>query len=265
MNIEIQQHGPVTCITLCRPQVRNAVDPETARELHAAFLVFDRDPRAAIAVLAGEGGNFSAGFDLAAVADGRTASWLEELHFGRDGQPPLGPMGPTRLALSKPVIGAIAGAAVAGGMELALWCDLRVMEESAYMGIYCRRWGVPLVDGGTVRLPRIVGRGRALDLVLTGRRVDARECLAIGLCERVVPAGEAATAARALASDLARLPPQCLRADRASLFGADGHDEQAALEAEFNGGLEVLRTEARAGAARFVAGGGRHGAPDVAG
>lgn len=263
MNIEVMREGPVTSITLCRPQVRNAVDPETARALYWACVDFERDPQAAVAVLAGDGGNFSAGFDLAAVADGRMESWLAELHFGRTGQPPLGPMGPTRLALSKPVIAAIAGAAVAGGMELALWCDVRVMEETAYMGVYCRRWGVPLVDGGTVRLPRIVGRGRALDLLLTGRRVGAGECLAIGLCERVVAPGAAAADARALARDLARLPPDCLRADRAALYGADAARDRAALEAEFDAGLPILRTEARAGAARFVAGSGRHGAPDT--
>jgi enoyl-CoA hydratase len=176
-----------------------------------------------------------------------------------DGEIPPGPMGPTRLELSKPVIAAIAGPAVAGGMELALWCDLRIMEEDAYMGVYCRRWGVPLIDGGTVRLPRIVGRGRALDLVLTGRKVEARECLQIGLCERIVPHGESRAAAEALAQELTKFPQACLRADRRSVRLQEGLSEREGLRAEWENSVPVFEREGAAGAARFASGKGRHG------
>ncbi len=172
---------------------------------------------------------------------------------------PPGPLGPTRLELSKPVIAAISGAAVAGGMELALWCDLRIMEESAYLGVYCRRWGVPLIDGGTVRLPRLVGQGRALDIVLTGRQVTSAEALAIGLCERVVPDGTARQAAEELAREIARFPQTCLRADRASVYRQAGLPLREALRQELAGGLDALRREGVAGAARFAGGKGRHG------
>lgn len=255
--------GPVAVITLARPTVRNAVDPATALALYQAMLAFERDPSASVAVLAGAGDCFCAGFDLAALASGKADRWLDELHFGETGEPPLGPMGPTRLRLGKPVIAAIAGPAVAGGMELALWCDLRVMESTAWMGILCRRWGVPLIDGGTVRLPRLVGLGRALDLIMTGRRMDAAECHAIGLCDRVTPPGTALAAAVALAHELARLPQQCLRGDRdAARYGAHG-DEMAALQAEFHAGKAMIAAEGRAGAARFAAGAGRRGAQDA--
>lgn len=250
----------VTLVTLDRSARRNAVDPATALALYEAFAAFEDDAESTVAVLAGEGGHFCAGFDLEAVADGRGEAWLDRLHFGREGRPPLGPMGPTRMALSKPVVAAVAGAAVAGGMELALWCDLRVMEAGAWMGVLCRRWGVPLIDGGTVRLPRLVGRGRALDLVLTGRRVDAAECHAIGLCDRVVPDGSALAAALALAHTLAALPRDCLAGDRAALRRADGGDDLALLEAEFQAGRQRLGA-ARAHARRFLAGEGRHGRP----
>ncbi|NHA14371.1 crotonase/enoyl-CoA hydratase family protein [Thioalkalivibrio sp. XN279] len=259
--VESTRQGHVTVISLARPGVRNAVDPATALQLYHAMLAFEADADAAVAVLTGSGDSFCAGFDLKTLAAGQADAWLAQLHFGERGEPPLGPMGPTRLRLSKPVIAAIAGPAVAGGMELALWCDLRVMERSAWMGVLCRRWGVPLIDGGTVRLPRIVGLGRALDLVLSGRRIDAEECLAIGLCDRVVEHGAALSAALALAAALAEAPQACLRSDRDALRYGVFPDEMAALQAEFAAGLDALRTEARDGAAAFSAGQGRHGAP----
>jgi enoyl-CoA hydratase len=258
----IVRNGPVTVLTLNRPGARNAVDPATALALYEAMVAFEADESAAIAVLTGSADCFCSGFDLKALAHGAADDWLASLHFGETGEPPLGPMGPTRLRLSKPVIAAIAGPAVAGGMELALWCDLRVMERTAWMGVLCRRWGVPLIDGGTVRLPRLVGLGRAQDLIMTGRRVDAEECLAIGLCDRLVEPGGALDAAVALAAELAAFPQACLRSDRqAARFGSLG-DETAALQAEYLAGRKVLRADARAGAARFSAGAGRHGDPD---
>lgn len=257
--ISIERRGPVTIITLRRPAERNAVDPATALALYQAMLGFDADDSASVAVLAGAGDCFCAGFDLKALAGGAADEWLETLHFGETGEPPLGPMGPTRLRLRKPVIAAIAGPAVAGGMELALWCDLRVMERTAWMGVLCRRWSVPLIDGGTVRLPRLVGLGRALDLIMTGRRIDAEECHAIGLCDRLVAPGTALKAAVALAAELSALPQACLRSDRDAAHYAVMADEMSALQAEFHAGLGVLRKEARAGAARFAAGAGRHG------
>lgn len=255
----VLREGPITIIRLNRPEARNAVDPPTARALYQAMLEFEVDEAASVAVLAGTPECFCAGFDLKALADGSANEWLGALHFGEKGEPPLGPMGPTRLRLNKPVIAAIAGPAVAGGMELALWCDLRVMESSAWMGILCRRWGVPLVDGGTVRLPRLVGLGRALDLIMTGRRVAADEALAMGLCDRLVPPGKALEAAIALAAELAALPQACLRSDRGATHYGMLAEEMAAMQAEFHAGLEVLRSEARTGAARFAAGAGRHG------
>lgn len=265
MSVRVERQGAITTVILERPHARNAVDPSTARALYDAFVAFDRDPDAAVAVLWGAGGTFCAGFDLKALADGSAADWLPQLHFGREGsgdepaQPPLGPMGPTRLQLTKPVIAAIAGAAVAGGLELALWCDLRVMERDAYAGVYCRRWGVPLLDGGTVRLPRVVGMGRAADLILTGRRVDAEECLRIGLCDRVVDVGAARAQAEALAAEIARFPAGCMRADRASLYAQGGRDLQDALRLEFEGSLGAVTAEGVDGASRFAAGKGRHG------
>lgn len=260
MTVEVSRDGPVTVITIDRPACRNAVDPPTARRLYDAFVAYDRDPDALVAVLQGAAGTFSAGFDLKALAG--SADWLRQLHFGQGSDtPPLGPMGPTRLTLRKPVIAAVAGAAVAGGMELALWCDYRILEDSAYMGVFCRRWGVPLIDGGTVRLPRLVGQGRALEIILTGRRVESEECRETGLCERRVPDGESLASALSLARELASLPQKCLRADRASARLGIGWDDPAALQAEFRRGMEVLG-EARAGAARFAAGAGRHGAPE---
>jgi enoyl-CoA hydratase len=249
--VSVERSGPVTTVRLCRPHARNAVDGPTATALADAFRAFDADEEAAVAVLHGEGGTFCAGADLRAVGT-PTGNRTEP-----DGD---GPMGPTRLRLSKPVIAAVAGHAVAGGLELALWCDLRVADETAVFGVYCRRWGVPLIDGGTVRLPRIIGAGRAMDLVLTGRSVDAAEALRIGLVDRLVPAGEALAAAQGLAAQLAAFPQTCLREDRASLLEQDGLDEAAALANEFRHGLTSLAVDALPGAARFAAGEGRHGA-----
>jgi enoyl-CoA hydratase len=251
VSVSVERDGPVTTVRLSRPAARNAVDGPTAAALADAFRAFDADDEAAVAVLHGEGGTFCAGADLKAV--GTAAGNRTE----PDGD---GPMGPTRLRLSKPVIAAIAGHAVAGGLELALWCDLRVADETAVFGVYCRRWGVPLIDGGTVRLPRIVGTGRALDLVLTGRSVDAAEALSMGLVSRVVPAGEALTAAQGLARQLAAFPQTCLREDRASVLEQDGLDEVAALANEFRHGRTSLAADTLAGAARFAGGEGRHGA-----
>jgi enoyl-CoA hydratase len=259
--VRVERSGPVLTVILDRPRVRNAVDRPTGAALVAAFLDFDRDPRALVAVLWGAGGAFCAGFDLAAAAAGQDDGWLEALRIPRQagGELPPGPMGPTRLGLSKPVIAAVAGPAVAGGMELALWCDLRVMEESACFGVYSRRWGVPLIDGGTVRLPRLIGEGRAMEIILTGRKVEAAEALAIGLCERRVPDGTARQAAEELAREIARFPQLCMRTDRAAVQRQAGLPLREALRQEFDQGLEAFRQEGKAGAARFAAGKGRHG------
>src|SRR5919198_5563190 len=205
MTVRSERNGAVTTVVVSRPEVRNAVDGPTASALADAFRAFDADPDAAVAVLWGEGGTFCAGADLAAIGTKRSNRVTE------DGD---GPMGPTRLSLSKPVIAAIRGYAVAGGLELALWCDLRVAADDAVLGVFCRRWGVPLIDGGTVRLPRLIGESRAMDLILTGRPVAADEALAMGLVNRVVPAGEERAAAEELAARLARLPPNRLREHR---------------------------------------------------
>ncbi|TWG39013.1 enoyl-CoA hydratase [Acidovorax delafieldii] len=263
MSVEVETQGGVTLVTLRRPDVRNAVDAHTARALHAAFLAFERDESANVAVFQGAGGHFCAGWDLQSgarlLAAGVTPEALAEtLDFTADAVHPPGPMGPSRLHLSKPVIAAIEGAAVAGGMELALWCDLRVMAEDAYMGVFCRRFGVPLIDGGTVRLPRLVGLSHALDLILTGRKVESAEALRMGLCNRVVPAGQALEAALALAHQLAAFPQATLRADRASALAAEGLPLQQALLQEWAGGRECL-ADALRGASRFAAGQGRHG------
>lgn len=246
--------GPITTITLHRPDVSNAVDRPTAEALAEAFRAFDADRDAAVAILHGAGGTFCAGADLKGLATER-ANRLDP-----EGD---GPMGPTRMRLSKPVVAAIEGHAVAGGLELALWCDLRVAAEDAVLGVFCRRWGVPLTDGGTVRLSRIVGEGRAMDLILTGRPVAADEALAMGLVSRVVPSGGALSAATELAATLAALPQVCMRHDRLSLLEAGALDERAALANEFEHGLHALTAgETLAGAARFAAGAGRHGAPE---
>jgi enoyl-CoA hydratase len=247
MAVHVERNGPVTTVVLDRPEARNAVDGPTARELAAAFATFDADPEAAVAVLCGAGGTFCAGADLKAMSNPLDPDVSA-----------IGPMGPSRMAVGKPVIAAISGYAVAGGLELALWCDLRVVEADAVLGVFCRRWGVPLIDGGTVRLPRIVGLGRAMDLILTGRPVDAGEALAIGLANRVVPTGTSRAAAEELAAQIAAFPQACVRSDRRSVYDAFGRDETAALAVEFGHGLGVLG-DAAAGAARFAGGEGRGG------
>jgi len=254
--VRVERSGPVTTVVLSRPERRNAVDGPTAAALAAAFRAFDADDDAAVAVLHGEGGVFCAGADLTAIGTERGN------HVAPTGD---APMGVSRLRLSKPVIAAVSGHAVAGGLELALWCDLRVVDETAVFGVFCRRWGVPLIDGGTVRLPRLIGTSRAMDLILTGRPVDAQEALSFGLANRVVPAGQALAAAQELARQLAAFPQVCLRSDRASVLDVEGLDEDAALLSEYAHGQLPLATETQAGAARFTAGAGRHGAfPDVA-
>ncbi|MGB7739027.1 MAG: crotonase/enoyl-CoA hydratase family protein [Steroidobacteraceae bacterium] len=258
--VRVERNGPVGTVIVHRPAVRNAVDPATAGALAEAFLALDADPEVRCMVLWGAGGTFCAGADLQAVADG----WDPGRLSPPTGEPDdaLGPMGVSRLDLRKPVIGAIAGHAVAGGLEIALWCDLRVAEADATLGVYCRRWGVPLIDGGTFRLPRLIGIGRAMDLILTGRGVGAEEALAIGLVNRVVPHGESRSAAEALAQEIAAFPQACLRADRASSRAQWELSDAAALAQEFARGLEVLRSgESAQGAARFVAGAGRGGKP----
>ena len=250
MTVEVTKDGPVTTVRINRPEVRNAVDRATAEALVAAFEEFDADPDAAVAVLHGEGGNFCAGADLKAVAGG------DPNRFEPDGD---GPMGPTRMRLGKPVIAAVAGHAVAGGLELAIWADLRVMEEDAVFGVFCRRWGVPLIDGGTVRLPRLIGASNAMDLILTGRPVGAEEALRMGLANRVVPPGQALAAAQDLARQLAAFPQTCMRHDRLSLLEQEGLSEQDALAAEYRHGVVSVTTDTVAGATRFADGAGRHG------
>jgi enoyl-CoA hydratase len=252
MSVRIERDGPVTTVILDRPAVRNAVDRATAQALADAFRAFDADDGARIAVLWGAGGSFCAGADLGAIAAGRPN------RVEPDGD---GPMGPSRMLLGKPVIAAIAGAAVAGGLELALWCDLRVAEEDARLGVTCRRFGVPLIDGGTIRLPRLIGHGRAMDLILTGRIVDAQEALAMGLVNRVVPHGQARAEAETLAHELARLPPLAMRGDRLSAYEQWDLPYQDALANELAHGMVALGAESVAGAQRFMAGAGRHGAP----
>jgi enoyl-CoA hydratase len=250
MTVTSERVGDVTTVVLSRPEVRNAVDATTAQELAEAFRDFETGD-SAVAVLYGDGGTFCAGADLKAVATSR----------GNRVEPTGdGPMGPTRLRLTKPVIAAVAGYAVAGGLELALWCDLRVAEEDAVFGVFCRRWGVPLIDGGTVRLPRLIGTSRAMDLILTGRPVDAREALAMGLANRVVPTGTARSAAESLAGELAAFPQTCLRQDRLSVLEQDGLSETDALAGEFRHGQVSLAADTVAGASRFADGAGRHGA-----
>ncbi|KUI09815.1 enoyl-CoA hydratase [Mycolicibacterium acapulense] len=248
--VRVEKNGAVTTVIMNRPEARNAVNGPAAAGLYAAFDEFDKDDSAAVAVLWGDNGTFCAGADLKA--------------FGTPDANPVhrtgpGPMGPSRMVLSKPVIAAVSGYAVAGGLELALWCDMRVVEEDAIMGVFCRRWGVPLIDGGTVRLPRLIGHSRAMDLILTGRAVDAAEAFAMGLANRVVPPGEARQRAEQLAADLAQLPQQCIRADRLSALSQWGRSEPEAMDFEF-GSMSRVAAESLEGAARFAAGAGRHGA-----
>jgi enoyl-CoA hydratase len=251
MSVRIEKSAHVTTIVLSRIERRNAVDRETADALTAAFEAFDRDENAHVAVLWGEGGTFSAGADLRAIAEGRPN------RVEPDGP---GPMGPTRMVLTKPVVAAVAGYAVAGGLELALWCDLRVVEENATFGVFCRRWGVPLIDGGTVRLPRIVGMSRALDMILTGRAVGATEALAWGLANRVVPPGDARAEAEALAQEISELPQVCMRSDRRSVLEQWALPLDGAIANELAlGAATIASGETLAGAARFSGGAGRHG------
>ena len=251
MSVNVVRNGPVTTVILDRPHARNAVDGPTAMALFDAFDAFDRDEDAAVAVLWGDHGTFCAGADLKAIG---TADSNPTHRVGP------GPMGPTRMILSKPVIAAVSGYAVAGGLELALWCDLRVVEESAVFGVFCRRWGVPLIDGGTVRLPRLVGHSRAMDMILTGRAVDAHEALAMGLANRVVPNGQSRSAAEELAAELARSPQGCMRSDRLSALHQWGRSQAEALDFEF-GSLARVAAESIDGARRFADGAGRHGQP----
>ena len=267
MTVRIEKSGPVWTVIHSRPEARNAMDPESAAALYDAFLDFDADDEAAVAVFWGEGGAFCAGWDLKHAAALDEPEPLSEFAIPRDGGEhgngsdiPMGAMGPSRLELDKPVIAAVAGPAVAGGMELAMWADFRVMEESAYMGVYCRRWGIPFIDGGTVRLPRLVGEGRALDLILTGRQVMADECERIGLCEYVVPDGEARTRAEELAHQIAKFPQLCARADRRSVKAQHGMNLRDALVQEWYNSRPVLEAEGIEGAGRFSSGDGRHGA-----
>lgn len=265
MTVRIEKDGPVWTVIHSRPEVRNAMDPESADALVEAFQAFDRDHDASVAVLWGEGGAFCAGWDLkyaATLADRARfdAEIVEGLGFGMGAAPaPRGPLGPTRLELSKPVIAAVEGPAVAGGMELALWCDCRVMAESAYFGVYCRRWGIPLIDGGSVRLPRLVGQGRALEIIMTGRKVPAEEALRIGMCERVVGPGAAREAAEAMAREIARFPQAAVRADRRTVHESYGLSLRDGMRREWANGVEAHHREGAEGAARFAAGLGRHG------
>ncbi|KAB2871913.1 MAG: crotonase/enoyl-CoA hydratase family protein [Burkholderiaceae bacterium] len=245
--------GPVFTVTLSRPAQRNAVDGPTAARLREAFEAFERDDALRVAVLSGDGGTFCAGADLRALGDPARRNAIEPTGTA------AGPMGPTRMAFVKPVIAAIEGYAVAGGLELALMCDLRVAARGAVFGVFCRRWGVPLIDGGTVRLPRLVGMGRALDLILTGRAVGADEALRIGLADRVVDDGQALAQAQALAAQIAAFPQRCMLADRASAFAQWDLPMREALRNEGAGGYPVIAAEGLAGAARFAAGAGRHG------
>jgi len=251
VTVHYEPDGRVVVVTIDRPEVRNAVDRPTADALAEAFRRFDGDDERRVAVLTGAGGTFCAGADLKGISDGRGN------RTRADGD---GPMGPTRMLLEKPVIAAVEGHAVAGGLELAVWCDLRVAAADAVFGVYCRRWGVPLVDGGTVRLPRLIGQSHALDLILTGRGVSGEEALRMGLANRLVEPGQARSAAVELAREIAGFPPLCLRSDRRSSYEQWGLDLEAALGRETELGLETIASgETREGATRFAQGAGRHG------
>jgi len=260
MAVRIEKSASVWTIIHSRPEARNAMDAASADALVVAFEEFDKDDSANVAVFWGEGGAFCAGWDLKGVSSLDAADPVGRLDFPKDGgQVPRGPLGPSRLELSKPVIAAVEGPAVAGGMELAMWCDVRVMAQSAYFGVYCRRWGVPLIDGGTVRLPRLVGVGKALEIIMTGRKVTAEESYRIGLCEKVVPHGQARAAAEAMALEIARFPQACMRADRRSVYRAWGKSVRQGLESEWATSAGIVKTEGMAGATRFAQGKGRHG------
>lgn len=265
MAVRVERDRSVVTVINDRIEARNAGDPETADALTDAFRSFDADPTAKVAVFWGAGGAFCAGWDLkyAATLEDRERfqdEIVRALAFPEGSAPaPRGPLGPSRLELSKPVIAAVEGPAVAGGMELALWCDIRVMAETAYFGVYCRRWGIPLLDGGTVRLPRLVGTGRAMEIILTGRTVPAEEAYRIGLCEKVVPAGQARAAAEAMAHEIARFPQAAVVADRRNVYETYGLPIREAMTREWANGVEAHFREGAAGAARFAGGRGRHG------
>lgn len=256
-HVRVEVDGPVTTIHLDKPQRRNAVDGPMAAALREAFLAFESDESQRVAILTGDHGHFCSGADLTAIQDPALRHGLDAEGGG------TGPMGPSRMVLTKPLIAAVSGYAVAGGLELALLADLRVVEEDAVFGVFCRRWGVPLIDGGTVRLPRVVGLGRALDLILTGRPVDAHEALAMGLATRVVPTGSSLSVARELAHQLAAFPQTCMLIDRESAYRSFDLPLRDALRAEGAAGAPVVASEGLAGAARFGAGAGRHGGFDL--
>jgi enoyl-CoA hydratase len=249
----MEKKGLITTVILSRPEVKNAVDTPTAKALADAFRQFEADGEAKVAVFFGDHGTFCAGADLKAIAKGDRQRGYSNIFEGD------GPMGPTRMVLSKPVIAAISGYAVAGGLELALWCDLRVMEEDAVLGVFCRRWGVPLIDGGTVRLPRLIGLGHALDLIITGRAVTAQEALSMGLVNRVVPKGKSREAAEKLALEISSFPQACMNTDRMSAYAQWDLPFQEALRNEFEKGFPMVEAEGKAGATRFAAGAGRSG------
>lgn len=261
MTVEIEKNGHVWTIIHNRPEARNAMDPESADALVEAFEEFNESD-ARVAVLWGAGGSFCAGWDLkyAASLSVEQRTNIREFDFPIGSAPaPRGSLGPTRMELGKPVIAAVEGPAVAGGMELALWCDFRVMSETAYFGVFCRRWGIPLADGGAVRLPRLVGQGKALEIAMTGRKVPAQECYNIGLCEKVVAEGDSRASAETLAHEIARFPQQAMLADRRSIYETHGLSVREALKVEWVNGLAAVRNEGFDGAARFKDGAGRHG------
>ena len=268
MTVRVEKSGEIWTIIHSRPEARNAMDPASADALYEAFIKFENSNEAAVAVFWGEGGAFCAGWDLKYASTLKGENPLSALdiqkvrnesHNGTD--IPRGPMGPSRLELSKPVIGAISGPAVAGGMELALWCDFRIMEESSYLGVFCRRWGIPLIDGGTVRLPRIVGQGRALEIVLTGRKVMAEECFKLGLCEYVVKDGKSREKAEKIAQNIAKFPQECVKADRKSILSQNNLSLKEGLYFEWENSIKnkILAKEGLKGAGRFSKGHGRHG------
>tara|TARA_Y100001968_G_C19361355_1_gene720013 strand:- start:307 stop:1125 length:819 start_codon:yes stop_codon:yes gene_type:complete len=266
MSVRVEKNQGVWTIIHSRPENRNAMDPTSADHLTDAFLEFNENDDGKVAVFWGEGGAFCAGWDLKFASTLNEKDPLKDLDIKINDEVsqncnlmPRGPMGPSRLNLKKPVIGAIAGPAVAGGMELALWCDFRVMEVSSYLGVYCRRWGIPLIDGGTIRLPRIIGRGRALEIILTGRQVKAEECLALGLCEYIVENGQSRQKAEALAHQIARFPQVCVQADRSSVYAQEGLSMIDALKQEWFNGKKALSEEGLNGANNFKKGFGRHG------
>jgi len=265
MVVRIEKNGPITTIINDRINARNAGDPETADELTEAFRTFDADGSAKVAVFWGAGGAFCAGWDLkyaATLGDPEKfrEEVIEKLMFPNGSAPaPRGPLGPSRLELNKPVIAAVEGPAVAGGMELAMWADIRIMAEDAYFGVFCRRWGIPLLDGGTVRIPRLIGVGRAMEIILTGRKVDAEEAYRIGLCEKVVPSGQARAAAELMAAEIARFPQAAVIADRRNVYETYGLAIRDAMKVEWANGVNAHIKEGATGAARFASGLGRHG------